>query len=111
MAVSTMLAEQMTHPQTLLTIVTVTLEDRADGGLRVYSEDLPGLILSGPDRESVGEKIAPAIAALFEHKGFRGVIVRAAQPLSAVLQKASPRDVDLHVHHEQQFVVELPEAA
>lgn len=106
---STMLAEQMTHAQTLLTIVTVTLEDREDGGLRVYSDDLPGLILSGPDRDSVSEKIAPAIQALFEYKGFRGVIVRAAQPLNAVLKKASPRDVALHVH--QQFVVEMPEAA
>lgn len=97
--------------QTRLTIVTVTLEDREDGGLRVYSDDLPGLILSGSDRNSVGTKIAPAIQALFEHKGFKGVIVRAAQPLSAVLQQASPRDMDVHIHHEQQFVVELSEAA
>src|SRR5580704_15139118 len=104
------LAEQMTQPQALLTVVTVTLEDRGDGGLRVYSDDLPGLILSGSNRESVADKIAPAIQALFAHKGCRGVIVRAAQPLSAVLQKASPRDMDVHVHHEQ-FVVELPEAA
>ena len=103
-----MLAEQMT--QTLLTIVVVTLEDREDGGLRVYSDDLPGLILSGPNRDLVVEKIAPAIWALFEHKGFRGVVVRAAQPLNAVLRKASPRDVGVHIHHEQ-FVVEVPEAA
>jgi hypothetical protein len=105
-----MRAEQMSDLQPkLLTIVTVTLEDREDGGLRVYSDDLPGLILSGPNRDSVAEKIAPAIQALFEHKGFRGVVVRAAQPLNTVLQKASPRDMDVHVH--QQFVVELPEAA
>ena len=67
--------------QTHLTIVTVTMEDRGDGGLRVYSDDLPGLILSGADRTAVASKIAPAIQALFEHKGFSSVTVRAAQPL------------------------------
>jgi hypothetical protein len=107
--VNTMVAERVTRPQNLLTIVTVTLEDRDDGGLRVYSDDLPGLILSGPDHDSVSEKIAPAIRALFEYKGYREVTVRAVQPLGTVLQKASPRDEDVHVH--QQFVVEWPRAA
>jgi hypothetical protein len=96
--------------QSHLTIVTVTVEDRGDGGLRVYSDDLPGLILSGADRTAVASKIAPAIQALFEHKGFRSVTVRAAQPLRVVLQQTSPRDMDMHVQDEQ-FVVELSEAA
>ncbi len=59
-----------------LTIVTVTLTDREDGGLRVYSDDLPGLILSGSDRHEVVRKIVPAIQALFEYKGFKQVTVR-----------------------------------
>jgi len=92
-----------------LTIVSVTLEDREDGGLRVYSDELPGLILSGSDRNLVGSRIAPAIQALFEYKGFSNVRVRPARPLNDVLQKVSPRNMDMHVHHEQ-FVVELEAA-
>jgi hypothetical protein len=95
---------------TRLTVVTVTLADREDGGLRVHSDDLPGLILSGTDRTGVTEKIAPAIKALFEHKGFRVLAVRPARPITEVLRGESPRGMDMRVHHEQ-FVVELPEAA
>jgi len=94
-----------------LTIVTVTLADREDGGLRVYSDDLPGLILSGNTKQDVLAKTAPAIQALFEHKGIGRVIsVRAAKPLSEVFKSASPRAMDLHIQHEH-FVVEVAEAA
>ena len=93
-----------------LTVVTVTLKDREGGGLEVFSDDLPGLILSGSDRNKVASAIMPAIEALFRYKGFNKVIVRPATPVGQVLQSASPRDVDIHVHYEQ-FVVELPEAA
>jgi predicted RNase H-like HicB family nuclease len=94
-----------------LAIVTVTLADSEDGGLHVYSDELPGLILSGNGRQDVISKIVPAIQALFEHKGIGKVIsVRAARPLSEVFKSASPRDMDLQIQHEQ-FVVELTEAA
>jgi hypothetical protein len=94
----------------MLTVVTVTLEDREDGGLRVYSDDLPGLILSGSDRNRVAAQIVPAIEALFAHKGLAGVTVRPAKLISEVLRDDSPRSVNVAVTHEQ-FVVELPEAA
>ncbi len=90
-----------------LTVVTVTLLDREDGGLRVFSNDLPGLILSGADRDKVCGLIAPAIQALFNAQGV-DVTVHSAMPLSEVLKAASPRDVDMHV---QQFVVEVKAAA
>lgn len=93
-----------------VTVVTVTLQDREGGGLEVFSDDLPGLILSGSNRDKVASAIIPAIEALFKQKGFAKVIVRPAMPVAQVLQSASPRDVDIHVHYEQ-FVVELPEAA
>ena len=90
-------------------VVCVTLEDRDDGGLLVYSDDLPGLILSGPDKHAVCGCIAPAIQALFEHKGLGPVSgVHSAKPLSEVLRLRSPRNVDMHV---QQFVVEFKQAA
>jgi hypothetical protein len=90
-----------------LTVVTVTLTDREDGGLQVHSDDLPGLILSGSDRSVIAAAIIPAIQAIFKHKGM-DVTVRPTKPIAEVLQSKSPRDVDVHV---QQFVVELPEAA
>jgi hypothetical protein len=92
-------------------IITVTLEDRDDDGLRAYSDDLPGLVLWGADRRVVADAIVPAIKALFEHRGIRNVAVHAARPLEDVLQKRSPRQMDVHVRgtapQRTQFVVEL----
>lgn len=93
-----------------ITVVTVILEDREDGGLRVYSDDLPGLILAGPDRTKVAGAIISAIEAIFMHKGFTKVVVRPTRPIGEVLRAESPRDMNVHVHHEQ-FVVELADAA
>ena len=94
---------------TAYSVVKVTLEDRNDGGLRVSSDDLPGLLLSGPNKESVCERIAPAIQALFEHKGIRVVSVSPSQPIPDVMRQPSPRDLDMHVQHET-FVVVLVNA-
>jgi hypothetical protein len=93
-----------------LTVVTVVLEDTEDGGLRVHSENLPGLILSGDNRAKVASKIVPAIRALFEHHGIKDVRVIPARPISEVLEGKSPRNMHVHIHHEL-FVVELPTAA
>jgi hypothetical protein len=89
---------------TAYSVVTVTLEDRNDGGLRVFSEDLPGLILSGANKQKVCDRIAPAIRALLEHKGVRVANVLASQPLPEVIRQPSPRDVDMHVRHEQAHI-------
>src|SRR4051794_35235146 len=97
------------HMGRRVAVVTVTLEDRGDGGLRVYSEVLPGLILSGPNRQTVCDTIVPAIQALFERKGYK-VAVYPDQPIPEVMKAPSPRTVDMHVHHEQ-FVVELEDSA
>jgi hypothetical protein len=91
---------------TAYSVVTVTLEDRTDGGLRVFSEDLPGLILSGPSKQVICERIAPAIQALFEHKGIQVSSVSPSQPIPDVMRQPSPRDLDMHVQHET-FVVVL----
>lgn len=96
--------------QPCLTIITVILEDREDGGLRGYSDDLPGLIMSGRNRNELASRIAPAIKVLLEHKGFRDVTVRPARAVNEVLQLGSPHDVNMHVRHEQ-FVVEMQTAA
>lgn len=91
-------------------VVTVTIEDRDDNGLRVWSDDLPGLILSGSDRKKVCDSIVPAIRALFQRKGLQDVTVHSTRPIHAILNQPSPRNMDLHVQHEQ-FVIEVPQAA
>jgi hypothetical protein len=50
-------------------IVKVVLEDRPDGGVRVWSNDVPGLCLSGKDRTRIIAGIEPAIRAILRHKG------------------------------------------
>lgn len=49
--------------------VTLKLEYREDGGLRVSSPDMRGLILSGEDKHAVMESIVPAIEAIRFHNG------------------------------------------
>ena len=73
-----------------MTTVCVTIEDRKDGGLRVCSNELPGLILSGADQLAVMKRIAPAIAALFKAAKGLDVHVRPAKPLAEVLDGKNP---------------------
>lgn len=47
---------------------TITLIRRDDGGLRVCSDQIPGLILSGPDPLKVMSDVWPAIQALEQHR-------------------------------------------
>lgn len=95
-----------------LTTVCVMLEDRPDGGLRVHSTELPGLILSGADKRKVTEQIAPAISALLWHQRKIVATVTAARNLHDVLGEPSPRLVDMNVHSQTLvFVVQLAKAA
>lgn len=45
-------------------IVTLKMQRREDGGLRVWSDKVGGLILSGSDPEKVMSKIWPGLVAL-----------------------------------------------
>jgi hypothetical protein len=54
--------------------VAVTCQLREDGGLRIWSDDVPGLLLSGPDPDAVLADVIPALAALFKHN--RGMDVQ-----------------------------------
>jgi len=105
------------------TTVCVSLEDREDGGLRVTSADMPGLILSGPDKETVTRKIAPAISALFKAAKGLEVTVIPTKSVAEILDGENPQTVDMdvcttdsnprvtHNIHKQVFVVELRRAA
>lgn len=48
-------------------MATINVAERDDGGMRVWSDQIKGLILSGPDAEKVGAAIMPALKALIEH--------------------------------------------
>ncbi|WP_421730769.1 hypothetical protein [Brevundimonas sp.] len=105
----------MTSPRFM--VVTVTFHEREDGGMRVSSADLPGLLLSGSDKEHVFKMIAPSIGALLKRKGIAPVHVECAISLDEALKRSTPCDVDMHVRsqHErvytEEFVIELPLAA
>lgn len=49
--------------------ISVTIENRDDGGVSVSSEDVPGLILSGRNRTAIIAAIEPAVRAILEHQG------------------------------------------
>lgn len=48
--------------------ITVTFQAREDGGLRAWSPDVPGLVLSGADPAKVMEDLVPAIEAILEQR-------------------------------------------
>lgn len=48
--------------------ISIKIEPREDGGLRVSSDDERGLLLSGPDPERVMECILPALAAIEKYR-------------------------------------------
>lgn len=47
--------------------VTITLHQRDDGGLRVTSDDLPGLLVSGSDPAAVMAAVYPAIIKILDY--------------------------------------------
>jgi hypothetical protein len=59
--------------------IKVIIEPRDDGGICVYSDDLPGLVLSGKNRIGILADIEPAVRVLLEHNGgsAEGVIIDA----------------------------------
>lgn len=51
--------------------IRVQFSEREDGGLRIMSDDLPGLILSGADQSAVWRDLGPAIEVLLKHNSDR----------------------------------------
>src|SRR5271165_4072142 len=56
--------------------VTVTIERREDGGLYVYSDDLPGFVLSHLDAHAILADIEPALSVFLSHRFGVEVTVR-----------------------------------
>jgi hypothetical protein len=48
--------------------ITVCFEARPDGGLRAYSNDVPGLVLSSTDIDGVLEDVTKALAVILSER-------------------------------------------
>ena len=48
--------------------LTVCFEQRPDGGLRAYSDDVPGLVLSSMDIDGVLEDVAEALKVILSER-------------------------------------------
>lgn len=58
--------------------ISVIYERRPDGGLRVYSDDVPGFVLSHPDASLVERDIIPALEVIISEMRGQKVRVRLA---------------------------------
>lgn len=67
--------------------ITVRFEGRPDGGLRAWSDDVPGFVLSHPDGEAVFEDVEPALEAILS--AVHGAPVMVA-PLVAAYEQPCP---------------------
>ncbi len=65
----------MTQPESIKIIIHT--QRRRDGGLRVWSDDVPGLILSHADADRVMADIIPAVETIMED--VLGYPIRASQ--------------------------------
>src|ERR1700694_4456765 len=59
-----------------LRIVTIRIANVEDGGVRAWSDDLPGLNVTYPNHQLLFAKLSPKIASLLKQQGFDSKIVR-----------------------------------
>ncbi len=62
------------NPQ--LRTVTVRIANDANGGIRAWSDDLPGLKLTCPNHEVLFAELSQKIASLLKQQGLDSKIVR-----------------------------------
>jgi hypothetical protein len=67
--------------------VTVTIEKRDDGGLYVYSDDMPGFVLSHRNAQLAFSDIEPALSVFLSNKLDRTIAVRPLVGLRDALEK------------------------
>ena len=59
-----------------LRVVTVRIAHAQDGGLRAWSDDLPGLNVTYPNHQVLFAELSPKIASLLKQQGFDSKVVR-----------------------------------
>ena len=68
--------------------IPVTFERREDGGLRVYSTALPGLVLSHSDARLVLADVEPALAFMLSEMYSLPIVVEPLTDLASELEDA-----------------------
>ena len=81
--------------------IVVTYERRHDGGLRVYSDDVPGFLLSHTDWEAVLNDVIPALEGILSHLCGEPVAV---QELSRLRQDRAAVPPDLRQSVQREYV-------
>lgn len=72
--------------------VAIQVERRADGGVRVSSKDVPGLVLSGADMHKVLADVVPAIEVILSEQIGCEVSCSWLVPVRELIKAASARD-------------------
>ena len=73
--------------------IVLRIQQRADGGVRVWSDDVPGLVLSGADPEAVYRDVRPAVEEILSARLGCKVEVRNLAPLPdlSASRRTTPR--------------------
>jgi hypothetical protein len=64
--------------------IVVTFECRTDGGLRAWSDDVPGFVLSHADPAAVLRDVVPALEVILSHRFGAAVAVEELTQLAQV---------------------------
>lgn len=67
--------------------VTVCFERRPDGGLRAYSDDVPGLVLSHTDIDGVLADVTEALKVILSHRLNVSIDVKPLTDIRDVLER------------------------
>lgn len=69
--------------------ITVRFQRRDDGGLRAWSDDVPGFVLSHPDADAVLADVEPALETILsEMYGARVTVAPLAEPAEFARSRA-----------------------
>lgn len=84
--------------------VVVVLEHRDDGGLRAYSNDVPGFVLSHRDPEAVVRDIAPALERILSAMWGMHIKADPLTHLGDALDACDPTLTDETPRRSQEYV-------
>jgi hypothetical protein len=83
-----------------MSLVDVKSLNRRDGGLYVYSDALPELILSGPNTDEVCAWIESAMRTIFAQHGHTVTAITASKRIVSTMELPSLRNLDFKVDHQ-----------
>ena len=84
--------------------ITVCFESRPDGGLRAYSDDVPGLVLSHSDIDGVLADVTDALRVILSHQLNAQIDVKPLADIREILENngiVPPKGI---VPHRQEYV-------